>query len=505
MAAGERMKISLPGFNMGMQMDQGMQNQGMGMGMQMDFEQVAVQEAPSAEPMPPPGEPTDEEALELLFEVLRNRPHLAPKLALFMIPDMTFGPAKSVTENRFTGQIAHMDMATGWGAIHCPDLKEVFGDDVLLHRDQMGPFGFGDEIEFATLIGEDGKPRSFDLTPIGGFWQAEMNGKGKGFKGDASSFIGFGKGDGKGCFKGGGKGAFDGGFAFDGANEQQQPGGGMAKVNAPCKFFQEGRCSRGAACNFIHEGLEAPVAAPAAGNQERYKGQIRQLHLDKGFGFIDCASLRNFYGRDVWVHAAQVEGFNVGDNCTFSIVMSNEGQPQAIGLKPVGKKPPPVEVPVPNEQDRFVGTVKKVEEKGFGFLECPDVYSVYHRDTWVHQKHLKGFNVGDQVTFSITLSKEMHPQGINLMHSTGEETNEAAERLKMASPPERHIGSIKTLHADKGFGFIESPTIKEQYGRDVWIHPKQFSGFNTGDKVSFTLAFGGAGQPQGIDIEPVPS
>merc|ERR1712183_711012 len=62
---------------------------------------------------------------------------------------------------------------------------------------------------------------------------------------------------------------------------------------------------------------EAPPRVPSystvAVDTERYHGTVKSFLAEKGFGFVDCPVLKEVYGRDTWVHSAQLGSFQAGD------------------------------------------------------------------------------------------------------------------------------------------------------------------------------------------------
>merc|ERR1719195_1929913 len=187
---------------------------------------------------------SDDESLELIRQVLEAKPQLAPSLAQMMIPEITFAPARAITEARFSGIIKGFDANKGYGFIACEELKEAYGCDVWLHHGQCRGFGNGSQVDFAVLLGKDGKPQGFDV----------KNGQnGGGVPADAGWFL---------AAKGKTKGA------------AQMPG-----PPAP--------------------GSKRPPHMSGAEGQ-RYVGGIKSFTPEKGFGFINCPELFECYGRDTW-------------------------------------------------------------------------------------------------------------------------------------------------------------------------------------------------------------
>lgn len=68
----------------------------------------------------------------------------------------------------------------------------------------------------------------------------------------------------------------------------------------------------------------------------------------------------------------------------------------------------------------------------------------------------------------------------------------------------RFEGTILSISADKGFGFIQSPQLKDAFqNKDIFIHRTKMSNFQVGDVVSFGVDVFRDGKPQAKDLRPV--
>lgn len=58
-----------------------------------------------------------------------------------------------------------------------------------------------------------------------------------------------------------------------------------------------------------------------------------------------------------------------------------------------------------------------VEQKGFGFIDCQETYSLYGRDVFVHRMQIQesGVIVGQHVYFDVELNNKGHPQARNIV------------------------------------------------------------------------------------------
>lgn len=74
-------------------------------------------------------------------------------------------------------------------------------------------------------------------------------------------------------------------------------------------------------------------AFPKADTDRRYIGVIKSFTAERGFGFVDCRELFEQYGRDTFIHKAQLVGIEVGDAVQFSLGKNREGMPQALDVE----------------------------------------------------------------------------------------------------------------------------------------------------------------------------
>merc|ERR1711933_656128 len=74
-----------------------------------------------------------------------------------------------------------------------------------------------------------------------------------------------------------------------------------------------------------------------------------------------------------------------------------------------------------------VGVIKSFNpNKGYGFIECPDIKERYGADAFLHHQQLGSFQVGDTVQFIAYLNSSGKPQGKDL-----HEPNNPAKRQRV--------------------------------------------------------------------------
>jgi len=66
----------------------------------------------------------------------------------------------------------------------------------------------------------------------------------------------------------------------------------------------------------------------------------------------------------------------------------------------------------------------------------------------------------------------------------------------------RICGTVKSFNEATGYGFIESPAVREAFGNDVFLHYSQLGPFGPGDEVSFAILLSRDGKPQAFDLGP---
>jgi len=66
-------------------------------------------------------------------------------------------------------------------------------------------------------------------------------------------------------------------------------------------------------------------------------------------------------------------------------------------------------------EQRAVGPIKFFNsQKGYGFIECPEVREAFGHDVYLHQAQIGPFEQGSEVSFAVLLSKDRKPQAFDL-------------------------------------------------------------------------------------------
>eukprot|EP00927_Polykrikos_kofoidii_P054318 TRINITY_DN4874_c0_g1_i1.p1 TRINITY_DN4874_c0_g1~~TRINITY_DN4874_c0_g1_i1.p1 ORF type:complete len:732 (+),score=136.91 TRINITY_DN4874_c0_g1_i1:92-2287(+) len=227
--------------------------------------------------------------------------------------------------------------------------------------------------------------------------------------------------------------------------------------------------------------------------QAFYEGTITSFDPGNGAGYISSPEARREFGRDVLVFGRQQSAseFRVGDEVKFKLRMNKKKYPQAFYVCVTWAAPTDEEL-----NKDYQGTIKMVDpDKGYGFIRCMDLHSVYNSDIFVHREDLAGFSLGDTVTFRLQFDSQHRPKGVSLQDAKEPTTAEAPL-----------TGTVKSFALEHGYGFISSMEAQKVYGRvDVFVHSKQIKHFVPGDHVTFIVKVTGHGRPQAYCLELAPN
>ena len=70
--------------------------------------------------------------------------------------------------------------------------------------------------------------------------------------------------------------------------------------------------------------------------------------------------------------------------------------------------------------ERFIGRIKRYQDGplgGYGFIDCDEIKTRFSRDVYIHKNQMVGFQIGDEVSFTISLNNKGEPQARNVMKS----------------------------------------------------------------------------------------
>mmetsp|Transcript_80291 Transcript_80291/g.227385 ORF Transcript_80291/g.227385 Transcript_80291/m.227385 type:complete len:328 (+) Transcript_80291:108-1091(+) len=299
----------------------------------------------------------DQTASSVISSVLQARPELAPGIVNMAVPDLTYAPAKALTERRSRGTIKAVAAQSGaFGFISCPELNAVFGNDVSVHSRQLGMFHKGQEVSFAVVLNSHNKPQAFDLQDVSpGGTMAAMTCGGGGMSGSGMSGMGGGMGGMGACMPGmGGCMPGMGGMAAMGAmNPMAAMGmgamGGMHPMQQMMMQQQQqmmsmmgmggggmGGCGSGGGVQ-KKLGANQPPKKRSRLDESilgEFVGVIKRFNPTSGFGFIACDEVKAMgYDNDVFLHHSHLGNFEVGAQVKFTCYLNTKNQPQCRDLE----------------------------------------------------------------------------------------------------------------------------------------------------------------------------
>lgn len=186
----------------------------------------------------------------------------------------------------------------------------------------------------------------------------------------------------------------------------------LADLNAHCRPWRVEGCGGAAAGGTISDdGVALGQEA-----QEWHVGTVKFFVPQKGYGFIECPETFQRYHSDVYVHKdlvqrGSLDGCFAGDHIRFAVCLSARGQPQASHVQRY--KDGPWVAP----SRLFQGRIKKYSvERGYGFIVCRDVHSIFGQDVFLHRRQAEAEQLqeGDHVTFTVEVSSRSQPQARNV-------------------------------------------------------------------------------------------
>jgi len=154
-------------------------------------------------------------------------------------------------------------------------------------------------------------------------------------------------------------------------------------------------------------------------------GPLKQQH-DVGHGTTPCPSTSIYDGARNSNSGASVNNMHTqGQGCKLAeqkgsqaAALQHTTQIQSSRASPCDRntQTPRTSCDITGVTDRrFTGRVVCFDAaKNFGFISCSELWNVFSKDTWVHREQLRGFFVGQEVSFEVVINKDGHPQAVHL-------------------------------------------------------------------------------------------
>jgi len=356
-----------------------------------------------------------------------------------------------MAERTYFGTVKSFNPEKGWGHIECDETHSLFGKDMFLLRSQfvgMDHVNKGDQVHFMIQDGKKG-PEACNIHPITP------------------------------------TGAYN-----------------AAALAAP---GQTGPSST--SCN----------------------GTVKSWNPEKGWGFIECSATHALFGKDVFLMRSHIVGgmeVNKGQQVSFSHTQGPRG-PEAVNVKILSgshvrnsaggsysgttgkssamgamgglfgpKAAAMLGMPsMQASQGASTGVVKSFDEvKGWGHISCDATRAVYQKDIFFMRSALNGASVmpGDTVQFGITM---------------GTKGPEASSLIVLARPigaisGQVYSGIVKMHNEEKGWGFLVSDESQQDWGKDIFVHSKEFAGIllRAGDVCQYSVMAGKDGRPEAYGV-----
>lgn len=473
----------------------------------------------------------------------------------------------------YDGQIKSFDEVKGYGFIVCPELSQAYGSDVFVHQSQLKGFSAGDRVKFNIRLSHQGKPQAHDLRSaprrasdlglLGGPLPAALVAPQESSPTAGGSVLAYAPPSTQDATCGAhvtgssaAASAAAGSNGAAGADDDEEFTGrvktfdwrkGCGYIHCPEAFNiyrhdvfvhqrQLGDCIVGDTVRFsVRIGkkslpqatrlIKCPVNdvqddeyenVDEAESQLVHQGVIKMVNVEKGFGFIQCSTLRDIYNSDIFVDAKNLDGFEKGDNVAFCVRVTKRGKPQAVRLRPGEGDDDEAE----SETKVLIGTIKSFDKlQGYGFVSCPEINESHARDAFLHESQIKGFKPGDHVAFSMRLNDQGNPQAYNLHDAPASVGWLAIESdvVKKMDEDEEYEGVIKSFSVAHGYGFVGCQKLFDMYERDVFIQQSEYTGLGIGDTIAFTakvrkgmpkvtavvrhVSSLPAGGPRGVDVQ----
>lgn len=272
---------------------------------------------------------TGSQGVEVIDQILQARPELAPQVMAYACPELTYAPARSMTERRSKGVVKSLCDQSGYATISCAELEPVFPDGVRCHEGQLGMLQIGTEVDFAVTMTLDSNAQAFDVQLVGGGPTplAMLNQIPLGACDGACMSACGGP---SGC--GGCGGCAD---AFGGC-------GGM--VMSSISPMLSGACGGMPAAGVVvvppgqldgrKRSLEQASLGDTINELGFFNGMLKSFNQSKGFGFITSLGLQQQgFSGDIFVNTAHIGGCQVGMHVTFTAFINKKGQPQAKDVR----------------------------------------------------------------------------------------------------------------------------------------------------------------------------
>eukprot|EP00747_Dinoflagellata_sp_TGD_P062854 gnl/TRDRNA2_/TRDRNA2_153197_c0_seq8.p1 gnl/TRDRNA2_/TRDRNA2_153197_c0~~gnl/TRDRNA2_/TRDRNA2_153197_c0_seq8.p1 ORF type:complete len:536 (-),score=113.85 gnl/TRDRNA2_/TRDRNA2_153197_c0_seq8:345-1952(-) len=285
---------------------------------------------------------------------------------------------KQQLEGPYVGRFKNKRRKGVFGFIASNQTRDLYGQDVFIHRSEMDDLRVGDDVQFYLAVGPKGLPRAMNVTRI----EEVLEGP---FEGNVSYFD-FKRGRGHlhsdAVMKKYGKEVYCHRREID----ELQPGDDV-------KFYIT--FSMNNSSGIPHARKVTPVRPKALDKDWKgpYNGTLARFDRKNHFGFITGQETWKLYNNDVFVFENQLGDAKVGDKVKFYVATNEKGQPQA---KRISKIVAPREGP-------FTGAIKTFNwKKGYGFIMEKGSIP-YGKDVFIGHRQVSDLKPGDDISFYVEI------------------------------------------------------------------------------------------------------
>lgn len=226
-------------------------------------------------------------------------------------------------------------------------------------------------------------------------------------------------------------------------------------------------------------------------HERRGQGHIKSFNERNGFGFIECPEAKEIFGSDVFLHRAQLNGLQVGQQVSFAIMLSKEVKPQAFDVQPV------------SQTRGFSGMGNGSMSGGMQGMGGMSQSGGLNMSRMGRGTGMQGKGGGAGGFMGQNRDNRMGNNGAARVGSMG---RDGSMVVKSVEVDESQIlgtfeGTIKSFSHNTGYGFIASDDIKASWDCDAFLHKHQVGHFQPGAVVRFTAYLNENGKPQAKDLE----
>lgn len=381
------------------------------------------------------------------------------------------------------GVVADYDEARGRGFLRNRRLHRLFGKDVLFHKGQFADSNVGDAVRFGVELDLDGRPRARHASEV----EADLAGLRKRknvAKGGAATSVAeetltietlttsrhegviyqFSEAKGYGFIRNAeihklcGRDVFITADLFAGY-----------EVGANVTFSVELTADGLPRARSVQSQGGAPIVQALTTESiltRELCGAITEYDEARGFGFIRNGEVHRLCGKDVFFRRGEFPGKTVGDPVNFRVALDAAGRPRtkdsaeqdedsALGNAHTADALLSMESLLSNDQK---GIVKEYHpDKAYGFVTNRTIYKFLGKDLFFRAGSLVGVNVGDSVSFSVSLDRSGRPRA----HILGKQANQDStfgagivETRSVSLSPSRMPSAIATPAARVAAGVL---------------------------------------------------